>query len=97
MLCMAGIRAFHISEQIIVEQAVAIGGVVITVNPDDRKELEIALSGFSALSVYGSDENGNIIGVIQGCDEKTITGLVADIDGFDSVLEVNLAYINDEK
>ena len=73
-----------------------VGGVVITVRPDDRKDVEIALARFSELSVYGSDEQGNIIGTITSVDSKSIEEVIKTIEEIETVDKVNLAYLNSE-
>jgi len=71
----------------------AVGGIVITVEPDDRKETEIFLAGFPELTVYGSDEKGNIIGRLKGVDSEEVTMLVGKIQSMDRVCKVSLAYL----
>ena len=71
----------------------AVGGIVITVEPDDRKETEISLAGFPELTVYGSDEKGNIIGRLIGVDSGAVTALVGKIQSMDRVCNVSLAYL----
>ena len=73
-----------------------IGGVVITVRPDDRRDVEIALARFSELSVYGSDEQGNIIATIKSVDSKSIEEVIRTIEEIETVDKVNLAYLNTE-
>ena len=73
-----------------------VGGVVITVRPDDRKDVEIALARFSELSVYGSDEQGNIIAVIKSEDSGSIEKVIRTIEAIETVDKVNLAYLNSE-
>jgi nitrate reductase NapAB chaperone NapD len=73
-----------------------IGGVVITVRPDDRRDVEIALARFSELSVYGSDEQGNIIATIKSVDSKSIEEVIRTIKEIETVDKVNLAYLNTE-
>ncbi len=74
----------------------AIGGVVITVRPEDRKDTELALAGFSELSVYGSDEQGNIIATIKSLDAQSIERIISTIKAMDTVRRVHLAYLNSE-
>ena len=73
-----------------------VGGVVITVRPDDRKDVEIALARFSELSVYGSDEQGNIIAVIKSEDSGSIEKVIRTIEAIETVDKVSLAYLNSE-
>jgi nitrate reductase NapAB chaperone NapD len=71
-----------------------IGGVVITVRPDDRRDVEIVLARFSELSVYGSDEQGNIIATIKSEDSGSIEKVIRTIEEIETVDKVNLAYLN---
>ncbi len=71
----------------------AIGGIVVTVEPDDRKETEIFLAEFPELTVYGSDEKGNIIGRLQGIDSEAVAEIVRKIQSMDTVCNVSLAYL----
>ncbi len=73
-----------------------IGGIVITAHPDDRQDTEIILARFSELSVYGSDEKGNIIAMLKGDDPESIGKTIMAIEAMDTVLEVNLVYLNAE-
>ena len=75
----------------------AIGGVVITVRPEDRRDAELSLAGFSELSVYGSDEKGNIIATIKSLDSMSIEKVIRTIEAIDTVRKVHLAYLNPDK
>lgn len=72
----------------------SIGGIVITVHPDDRQDTEIILARFSEVTVYGGDEKGNIIALISGDGAGSIEEVIKAIEGFDPVLKVQLAYLN---
>lgn len=74
----------------------AVGGVVITVRPDVRIDAEIALAGFSELSVYGSDEKGNIIARIKSVDSESIEKVIRTIEEIETVCKVKLAYLNND-
>lgn len=95
---MAGIRMVVLSSSFFAyssfEISMAIGGVVITVQPEDRRDVEIDLARFSELSIYGSDEKGNIIATINGCDSGSVKRLIRTIEEIDAVHRVNLAYLN---
>jgi len=71
----------------------AIGGIVITACPDDRKDTEIALARFPELTVYGSDERGNIIARVEGNDSESVEEVIRAIKLIETVCEVNLAYL----
>ncbi len=75
----------------------AVGGIVITVEPDDRKETEIFLAGFPELTVYGSDEKGNIIGRLQGINSEAVAEIVRKIQSMDTVCNVSFAYLIQEE
>ena len=72
----------------------AIGGIVITACPGDRKDTEIALARFPELTVYGSDERGNIIARVEGGDPESVEEVIRAIKLIETVCEVNLAYLS---
>jgi len=71
-----------------------IGGVVIKVHPDERKDIEIILSRYPELSVYGSDEKGNIIATITSENSILMKNVIKMIEENGSVMGVSLAYLN---
>jgi nitrate reductase NapAB chaperone NapD len=71
----------------------AIGGIVITARPEDRRDTEITLARFPELTVYGSDEKGNIIARIEGDNSESIGEIIRAIKSIDTVCEVNMAYL----
>jgi nitrate reductase NapAB chaperone NapD len=74
----------------------AISGVVITVSPSDKREVEIALSKFSELQVYGSDEDGNIIATIKSLDKQSMEEMIARIEKLNFVSQVHIAYLKND-
>ena len=74
----------------------AISGVVITVLPSDKREVELALSKFSELQVYGSDEDGNIIATIKSLDDHSMKTMIAKIENLNSVSQVHIAYLKND-
>ena len=74
----------------------AISGVVIRVSPADKREVELALSKFSQLQVYGSDEEGNIIATIKSIDEQSMKKKIAEIENLNSVSQVHIAYLKND-
>lgn len=74
-------------------KAMAVGGIVITVEPDNRKETEIFLAEFPELTVYGSDEKGNIIGRLRGMDSVAVKEVARKIQSMETVCNVSLAYL----
>ena len=94
---LVGIRAVVLSSSFIhfvFGKNMVIGGVVITVRPDDRREVEMDLVIFSELSVYGSDEQGNIIATIKSVDPESIERVIRAIREIDAVRRVSLVYLN---
>ena len=71
-----------------------IGGVVIKVHPDERKDIEIILSRYHEVSVYGSDEKGNIIATITSDNSVSMKDIIKTIEKHGSVMGVSLAYLN---
>jgi len=74
-----------------------IGGVVIRVHPDERKDIEIILSRYREISVYGSDEKGNIIATITSKDSVSMKAVIKIIENHESVMGVSLAYLNTDR
>ena len=72
----------------------AIGGVVITVLPDDRREVELALARLPELTVYGGDEKGNILASVKSDESNSFESVIKSVESIDSVCKVKLAYIN---
>ncbi|BAT70886.1 conserved hypothetical protein [Thermosulfidibacter takaii ABI70S6] len=75
-----------------------IGGFVVSVLPVDRERVERKLTEFSNVTVYGSDEKGNIIVVMESETSDEMDELVETIKRIDGVLSVGLAclYFEDE-
>ncbi len=74
-----------------------IGGIIIKVHPDERKDVMIILKQFSTLAIYGSDEKGNIIATITSTNARSMNETIKEINNLNQVLEVNLAYLNTER
>ncbi len=72
----------------------AVGGVIITVCPADKRAVELTLTKFTELQVFGSDERGNILAKITSRDERSIKELIKTIEDLHAVSMVNLAYLN---
>ncbi len=73
-----------------------IGGFVVSVLPEEREETVGRLSEFEGVTVYGYDERGNVVVVIEAEDYDAMDSLVERIMGLDGVLNVGLAYLNFE-
>jgi len=75
----------------------AIGGIIISVRPEDRKDTEILLARFAGLTVYSSDEQGNIIARLNGVDADAVHEVIAQINALEIVQGVRLAYLSQEE
>ncbi|RUM38610.1 MAG: hypothetical protein DSY58_01930 [Desulfobulbus sp.] len=73
-----------------------VGGVVITVSPADKREVELALIKLMGVQVYGSDEEGNIIATITSEDEATMNTVIENINVLAPVTRVHIAYLNND-
>jgi nitrate reductase NapAB chaperone NapD len=74
----------------------AIGGVIISVRPEDRKDTEIILARFAGLTIYSSDEQGNIIARLSEIDAETVRDAIERINSLEIVQSVRLAYLVQE-
>jgi nitrate reductase NapAB chaperone NapD len=74
----------------------AIGGVIISVRPEDRKDTEIILARFAGLTIYSSDEQGNIIARLSEIDAETVRDAIERINALEIVQSVRLAYLVQE-
>jgi len=73
-----------------------IGGFIITHAPADREAVRTKLAGFPALEIYGEDERGNIVAVIDTDTSDEMDAMVHRLEAIEEVLSVGLAYLNAE-
>lgn len=73
-----------------------ISGVVITSRPLDKAQALQSLSGFAEVEVYGVDDMGNIIAVLETRSSEEMERLIDRISKDKHVLHVGLAYLNTE-
>jgi len=74
----------------------AIGGIIISVRPEDRKDTEIILARFAGLTVYSADEHGNIIARLDEVDAEAVRAVIERISELDLVQDVRLAYLDND-
>ncbi|HFQ89319.1 MAG TPA: hypothetical protein ENK27_04495 [Desulfobulbus sp.] len=55
-----------------------------------------ALAGFRALEVHASDNNGNIVAVLDTVSLDDMEDLVREMNGITTILSVGLTYLNAE-
>ncbi|OQY19005.1 MAG: hypothetical protein B6I36_05420 [Desulfobacteraceae bacterium 4572_35.1] len=73
-----------------------IGGFVVNAQPEFVNEVAGELSDIDDVEVYGFDEKGNIVAVIDSESSTIMEAQVKKIEGLDSVLTVGVAYLHAE-
>lgn len=73
-----------------------ISGVVITSKPDDKIMVLQGLGLIKEVEIYGDDENGNIVAVIDTTSSEEMEKLIDRINKDQYVLQVGLTYLNTE-
>lgn len=73
-----------------------ISGVVITTKPEEISQTQTNLEEFSGVSLYGADEKGNIIAVIDTQNSESMEKVLQKIAKLETVLHVGLTYLNVE-
>jgi nitrate reductase NapAB chaperone NapD len=73
-----------------------ISGVVIASMPTAKAEVLRALAANPAVEVYGDDEQGNIVAVLETTTSGDMEKLIDRIGRKPGVLQVGLTYLNTE-
>ncbi|WP_457574274.1 chaperone NapD [Desulfolithobacter sp.] len=73
-----------------------IGGVVISTWPEERDHALEALRRMSQVEIYGADEKGNIVAVLESSTTDAMEKLMRSIEKLETVLSVGLTYLNTE-
>ena len=73
-----------------------ISGVVITSRPVEKAEVLQALAAIPEVEVYGGDERGNIVAVVETESSEEMETLLDRIGKNRHVLHVGLTYLNTE-
>ena len=73
-----------------------ISGVVITSRPTDKPEVLRALAAIAEVEVFGDDERGNIVAVLETASSEEMERLIERIGKNPAVLHVGLTYLNTE-
>lgn len=73
-----------------------ISGVVITSRQAEKAEVLQALAAFSEVEVYGDDDKGNIVAVLETGSSEEMETLIDKIGKNCHVLQVGLTYLNTE-
>ncbi len=73
-----------------------ISGVVITSRPTDRAEVLRSLAGIADVEVFGDDQQGNIVAVLETASSEDMEKLIDRISKEPCVLQVGMTYLNTE-
>ena len=73
-----------------------ISGVVITGRPENKAEILRSLAALIGVEVFGDDEKGNIVAVLETDSSEGMERLIDRIGKMPSVLHVGLTYLNTE-
>ena len=73
-----------------------IGGVVITIRPEDMETARTQLAGLAGVEIHGADEHGHIVAVLDTRSEGEMERLIQAINKCPAVLHVGLTYLNME-
>jgi len=73
-----------------------ISGVVITCRAEATKTVLADLTHYQSLEIHGSDEQGNIVAVIDSESSETMETIIDTINQHEDVLNVGMTYLNTE-
>ncbi len=73
-----------------------ISGVVITGKPEDKSEILPVLGEMAGIEIFGDDEKGNIVAVLETETSEEMEKLIDCIGKTPCVLHVGLTYLNTE-
>ncbi len=73
-----------------------VGGFVITVDPEVRDDIVTELETRPGVSIYGSDEQGNVVTVLETVSSKEMEKMTKSIQKIDGVLSLGMTYLNVE-
>lgn len=73
-----------------------IGGIVISIQPDDREAVLSFLETIPEMEVHGADDKGNIVAVLDCPTSDNMEKVMKSIEANDLVLNIGLTYLNSE-
>ena len=73
-----------------------IGGFVLHVRPERREEILPVLERMEGLTVYGYDDRGQIVIVLETETSEAMEKVVEEILGLEGVINCDLAYLHGE-
>ncbi len=73
-----------------------IGGFVVNVVPEELEAVRKALAAYPEVEIYGHDEKGRLIVVLETQTSEEMETLVREISRQEGVLSMDLAYLHGE-
>ncbi|GEM_PF-1080342 len=73
-----------------------IGGFVVHVQPEEKEEILRELSRHPQVEVFGHDEKGHLIVVLETETSEEMEALVEELSRLRGVINFNLAYLHAE-
>jgi nitrate reductase NapAB chaperone NapD len=73
-----------------------VGGFVVQSFPEERVAAVEALSALEGVELYGADEQGNIVAVVEADSSDDLGEIVKKMEKVDAVLNVGMTYMNME-
>jgi len=73
-----------------------ISGVVITSRVEKKERVLSSLRKVSGVEIYGDDEKGNIVAVLETTSSEDMEKVIDRINKDEDVLHVGLTYLNTE-
>jgi nitrate reductase NapD len=89
---LAAVDCFSLSKGV----PMPISGVVISSRPQDKTDVLLTLAAMSAVEVFGDDEQGHIVAVLETASSEDMQNLIDRISKDQMVLNVGLTYLNTE-
>ncbi len=76
--------------------SMVIGGFVVQSIPENRQEVIACLNKLTGVEVYGDNQDGNIVTVVETPTSDDMENLVKKMEKIDFVLNIGLTYLNIE-
>jgi len=73
-----------------------IAGFVVQCQPESQQDTVAALEAIGQVEVFGADEKGNIVTVVDADSSADLEKIVKRMEKLDQVLTVGLTYLNME-
>ena len=73
-----------------------IGGFVVQCLPEDQVSSVERLAALPGIELYGPDEKGNIVAVVEADSSDDLQDVVKKMEKVDGVLNVGMTYMNME-